>query len=157
MRQLKQPSIDMQLQQFPTSITHCHCMNLVTMIRLRNTVQNYHKKFEFNFRYVSGSSNRIRIRNNVGNYLPVQVILLLSDVFRILSRGIRTKIVQTKVSFGDFSYLELFCSEKRAFGDSAFGYWSFGDRAFGDLTVYPFFTCSLRFLAHFTYIHTKIS
>jgi hypothetical protein len=101
-------------QHFDTSISHCRCLNLVTMIRLRNTVQNY-----FNFLFGSGSSKRIRLRNNVGNY--VQVILLLSDLFCILSKGIRTKIVWTKVSFRYFSNSELFRSEIRAFGDSSLG------------------------------------
>jgi hypothetical protein len=71
----------------------------------------------------------IRIRNTVGNYryIRVQVILLLSDLFRFWGRDVWIKIVQTKVSFGQVSYSEEFHSEKRAFGDR-----SFGERAFGD-------------------------
>jgi hypothetical protein len=69
LKSLKQPSVDMQLQQFHTSITHCHCLNLVTAL-----------------------AN----------------IFLLSDLFRVRSRGVRTKIVWTKVSFGNFRIWSFF-------------------------------------------------
>jgi hypothetical protein len=151
----------MQLQQFHTNITPCHCLNLVTapgptkMIRLKqNTVQNKKNRVK-----LSLFATMIRLRNTVENLqlfeifatapAPLQrygsatmlrtlyiYILLLSDFFRIRCRGVRTKIVRTKVPFGHVSYSEQFRSEKKTFGDMTFGDWPFGDRAFGDLTVY---------------------
>jgi hypothetical protein len=66
----------------------------------------------------------------------LQIIFLLSDLFRIRSRVFRTKTDRTKVSFGYFLSSEQFRSENRAFGDRSFGERAFGGRAFGDLTMY---------------------
>jgi hypothetical protein len=77
------------------------------------------KNLRNNFSFGFSSPKMIRLQNNVGNY--TQVILLLSDLYSVQSRGIWSKIVRTKVSFGHILYSEHFCSEIRAFGDRVFG------------------------------------
>jgi hypothetical protein len=107
--------------------------------------------FVFHFRIIFAPQHYLELKTR---YI---YILLRSDLFRIRSRGVRTKIVGTKVPFGHFSYSEQFRLEKKAFGDRQFGDRSFGDRAFGDLTVYHILTKKLLKLSLYIidFVRTK--